>query len=337
MPPTVAEAINHGRRAIRELEPDILARLLREYEQVWRNSERRIMQFEAQIAAAQRAGETVRPSWVRQQVWYRQLQASIDDEFVGFNRQALSTIGAGQSQAVGIAGQSTTMFRQAVGVQTSLGGRVNAGAFERWVSATQPGSPIRGVIERYGPRLERVIAEKISEGIGGGQGVSGIIRNIEQVVGTDAVGGRLQSTIRHEMLRAYRGASKDQYDAMPDDLIESYRWLASLSTRTCAICWALHGTLSPAYRMDQHIACRCVQVPVVSPKYVPPRQPGMTGEERFARLSVSEQRKIMPSNLHFEAYQNGMPLSAIVGTKQSRVWGPSIVIKPAYALPGARP
>lgn len=66
MPPTVAEAINHGRRAITQLEPAILDDLLRSYEQVWWQTERTIMQYEAQIQAAIDAGQTVKPSWVRQ-------------------------------------------------------------------------------------------------------------------------------------------------------------------------------------------------------------------------------------------------------------------------------
>ncbi len=333
MPPTVAEAITHGRRAIRQLEPEILADLLRSYEQVWWQTERTIMQFEGQIQAAIDAGQTVRPSWVRQQTWYRQVQASIDDQFVRFNHTALSTIVRGQSQAVGIAGESTALFRQAVGIETSLAGRVNVGAFERWVSAVQPNSPIRGVIEKYGPRLERIIVDKISEGIGAGQGVGGIVRNIERAAGPDAVGGRLQTVVRTETLRAYRGSSADQYDAMPKDVVVGYRWISARDSRTCILCLSQDGRVTKTYPMTQHVSCRCTVAPVANPILVPQQgRPRETGREWFERQPENVKRQIMPTNVHYQLYQQGRPISDFVGMKHNRIWGDSISLRPASTL-----
>lgn len=333
--PTVSEAINHGRRAIAQLEPSILADLLNSYEQLWWHVERQIRAL-PDAPMERLRGESVTQFLIRRETWYRQLQASIDDQFVRFNHTALNTIVRGQSQAVGISAESTTLFRHAVGIQTPFVGRVNVNAFERWVSAVQPGSPIRGVIERYGPRMQEAIVTHITDGIGSGKGIGMIVKNITDEIGPDAVGGRLQTLARTEVLRAYRGSSRDAYDAMPDGLVIGYRWTASLSLRTCTACIAKHGTITRQYPMSQHVACRCVAIPLVSPEYVPPRELGQTGSEWFAKLPESKQRQILPTRAHFEAFQNGTPLSAMTGVKQSRMWGPSVFVRPASALPGGK-
>src|SRR5690554_6289974 len=147
---TIADAIRHGQREIRRQEGVSFARLLTEYEQVGWYVEGTIRRYESQIAAAVASGETVNPAWLRRQTWYRQLQESIDAELVRFGQQAMGTIHASQVSAVGIAAESATMFAGAVNISPGIVGRVNAPAFERWVSALRPDSPLRRVVDGYG-------------------------------------------------------------------------------------------------------------------------------------------------------------------------------------------
>lgn len=330
--PTISDAIRHGQREIRRQEGVAFARLLTEYEQVWWYVERIIRRYESQIQDAIDAGETVNPAWVRRQQWYQQLQRSVDDQFVRFNRTALGTIASAQTQAVGIAGESARMFAGAVNINPGIVARVNAPAFERWVSALRPGSPLQRVVDGYGDRIRESLVRRMTDGIGSGEGISTILRRVRQDVGPTAIDGRLQTFVRTEGMRAYRGSWKDQLDALPSGVITGYRWTASLSARTCLACISMHGRIFDSYPMSQHPACRCVVTPVVSPRYAPPQRFGPSGEEWLARQDEATQRRILGTADRWELYRQGTPILDFVGVKRSRTWGDSIVIKPASAL-----
>lgn len=329
---TVAEVIREGQRAIRQLEPRLTAELLDAYERVWQSVEREIRYRDALIQQAVDAGEEVSEAWLRRQAWYRQLQDSIDVEVARFQQHAVSGLVGAQSEAVAVSAATGREFVQALNLSSSFAGRVNPGAMERWVSALQPNSPIRGVLAKYGARAEAALVARLTEGIGSGQGIGTMVRNLRRDIGPDVTAGRLQTIARTETMRAFRGSSRDQFTSMPAGVITGYRWTASLSTRTCVACIALHGTISRTYRMDQHVACRCVQTPIVSDQYAPPRVFGPAGEVWFAEQPLDVQQAILPSARHWEMYREGLPLSEIVGYRRSSKWGTSVRVKSAAEL-----
>src|SRR5699024_10449180 len=156
MNPTIGDAIRTGQRGIRALEPAIIEALLTKYERAWWHVERVIRQYEADIAAAIARGDAISEAWTYRQHWYQTLQRTIDAEFARFGHDGLRVLAQGQSEAVGIASGAAGVYRQAV-ISSAFPGRVNAPAFERWVSAMQPGSPLAGVLDRYGARAEAAI------------------------------------------------------------------------------------------------------------------------------------------------------------------------------------
>ncbi len=332
---TVAEAIAEGTRGIRALEPVVVDALLTEYDIAWHAVERNLLRYERQIQAAIDAGVEPRPSWLRQQIWWRQMEASIEAEMARFDVNAARILAHGQREAVGISTRSATLLTDAVGVRGAIVPRVSAGAMERWVSAMRPGSPVRRVIDGYEQRVAASLRLRMSEGIGSGKGITGILRDVRGDVGPDAVRGRVHTFVRTEVQRSFRGTARDLYASMPDGMITGYRWQASLSARTCVVCISLHGTVSQSYRMDQHPSCRCTQIPIVGPRYAPPRQFGETGPEWFARQDEATQRRMFNTQAHYDLYRQGVPLPRMVGIRQSRVWGPSVTLRPASALRGA--
>lgn len=259
------------------------------------------------------------------------MQGSIDDQFVRFNHTALSTIVRGQSQAVGIAGESTALFRQAVGIETSLAGRVNAGAFERWVSAVQPNSPIRGVINKYQERTRDAILRHVTDGIGSGQGVGQMVRNITRDIGPDAQVGNLQTLVRTETLRAYRGSSRDGFEAIGPDVISEWEWMATKSFRTCAACLAMD---TRRFKYDQypdrwHVSCRCVIRPVPHANLVPGALPQReSGEDWLRRQEEKHQRGILATPARYDAFQDGAKLDDFLGIRRNATWGDSVAVKP---------
>ncbi len=325
---TVSQAITQGRRRILAHEVEMTGELLRQYGLAWDSIERDLRILEFRIAAAKAAGENVTPSWLRQQAWWRQTQASIETQMQRFTLDAAGTITRTQIGAVRIAQGVGLDYRAAIDLP--FAGRVNSNAFERWVSAQQPGSPIRGVIDRYGPRTSQVIRDTLTEGLGSGKGSRAIVRSIVQQVGTDAVEGRLTVLSRTELMRSYRGASRDSFEALGPDVIAGWRWTAALSSRSCVACLSRHGR---EYAYDRypdqfHPACRCVISPVAPSSLVPRRQPGRTGEEWLREQPEAVQQRVLRSPERFQAFTDGMSLDTMTTVRRSRMWGSSVAIRP---------
>lgn len=321
-----------GRRRAGQIDAATAVTMLAEYERVMRAVERDLARFAFYIEQAIAANEPVSITWLQRQQWYRQLEASVASEMRAFTARASATLTTAQQTALATAyGTSGSWLATIAG--GTFRGRINAPAFERWVTAAMPGSPVREVIDGYGTRVSDAILRHMSEGMGTGRGSETIIRGIMREAGPDASEARIRTLSRSETMRAYRGGSADSMAPLQDEgIIQGWTWHAELSTRTCAVCAALHGTFSTTYPVGFHPACRCIGRPVVNPALVPGGRRIRTGEEWFARQSAEMQRRILPTEAHYEAYRNGVPLSQMVGVKQSPVWGPMYVMRPASAL-----
>lgn len=131
------------------------------------------------------------------------------------------------------------------------------------------------------------------------------------------VGKHRAATIaRTETLRVYRETTRAIYDENKD-LIKGYIWVARLTTRTCAVCWAMHGSFHPNDEpFGTHPSCRCVMVPFMGGK-----NPVTLGPTVFKNLPEDKQRKILgPKKL--ELYKSGVPIKYAVGYRIDPTWGP---------------
>lgn len=215
--------------------------------------------------------------------------------------------------------QAVDIGRQTVGnmgLEGGVGPALNTAAYERLVAATGYGSPLRAVMESYGPIAEQVIERKLIEGIMQGHGADKIIRGIRREIGATGVPPwRLEALVRTEGMRAFRGSLSESYKALG---VEQVRWLSAHSARTCLACLGRDGDLFPAdYQMDSHVSCRCILSPYTG------RSQRETGEEWLRRQPEAVQRQKLGSA--FDAWQRGdVGLKDFVGQRQSRVWGRSI-------------
>jgi hypothetical protein len=121
---------------------------------------------------------------------------------------------------------------------------------------------------------------------------------------------------RTEALRAYRESSQRFYQEN-SDVVHAWRWVAACNGRTCAVCWAMHGSVHTVdEQFVSHPGCRCTQVPVTD------LSPGLaTGPARFANLDTETQRRILGPK-KFDAYQSGqISLKSLAGMKDNGRWG----------------
>src|SRR5690606_21303609 len=151
-----------GRRAMAASEVTIVRDLLAQYAIAWRHVEGQLRQVEGLIEAAIARGEVVDDAWLRRQVWWDGTLRSIEREMSRYTARMAQTLAQGQVGGVTTASQASSAIAQYIAAEAakrgiSIGGiiqpGVNPGAFERWVIAQRPGSPVRAAIDRYGVRV----------------------------------------------------------------------------------------------------------------------------------------------------------------------------------------
>lgn len=120
---------------------------------------------------------------------------------------------------------------------------------------------------------------------------------------------------RTEVLRSFRAASIATYRAH-DDTVDGWQWLSALDSRTCVVCWSMHGTVHPVTEpFASHPNCRCSPIPVVGPRLLKP------GAEEFAKLPESRQRETLGPRA-YELYRSGQIGIADLVRKGRNEWGP---------------
>lgn len=143
---------------------------------------------------------------------------------------------------------------------------------------------------------------------------------------------RARVLARTEMLDAYRAAAAETRRANAD-LVSGWQWIASLSSRTCPACWAMHGTIHPLTEdgPNDHHAGRCTAVPVLKPMegVDDPAPIGAPDPAvAFGRLTEAEQLRVLGPT-RFEAWQAGdYPISAWVMDRHNPGWRDSIATAP---------
>ena len=338
---TISQALTYGRKALNQMEAPLVRALLDQYGMAWLHIEERLAEVERYIDLAFARGEVVDDTWLHRQRWWQSTLDSIEVEMKRYTAGMAETLANGEWQALQVAQRvsggitdyvATEAAKRGITVTGGIRGQVNAPAFERWMLAQQPDSPIREAIDRYGDRASESIRTRMTEGLAAGEHPRTIADRIKAEVGEDATRGQLQTLTRTETHRAYRGALRDSMEAMGPDVIRGWRWTAAKSRRTCVACLAMDGR---EFEFDQypdrfHVACRCVVSPLAVTSIIPAR-PYETGEAWFARQAPAVQRKMLGKG-HYAAYQKGSTLGDMTTVKADDVWGDSVAIRPAREL-----
>jgi len=205
-------------------------------------------------------------------------------------------------------------------------GQVNTGAVLQMVGQLQQASPLANL-----PRLNREAVEtmgrELVRGLAEGTHSSTVGRRIARA--SDIPRARAATIARTEMHRAYRESNRLAYEANP--LVGSWVWHAGLGVRTCAACWAMHGSVHPLDEaMGSHPNCRCTQLPSVTPPawMNAPDVTYPTGEELFAALPEGQQRAILGAERHARYAAGDLPLASMVRETTTREWGTTRTVSP---------
>lgn len=201
------------------------------------------------------------------------------------------------------------------------------GAIAQMVGTLANGSPLKALLAELGPEAAANVRSNLLSGLAQGLNPRSVARKMK-----DALGGSLTRALtiaRTEMLRAYREANRAVYEAN-SDVLEGWVWVAKIDRRTCAFCWAQHGSFHRLGEpMATHPQCRCAPIPRTKSwadlgfPGIPDQRPLIpAGSEVFARLPVDTQRFIL-GPAKFRAFQDGeLDLEDVVGFRIDPKWGP---------------
>jgi SPP1 gp7 family putative phage head morphogenesis protein len=315
------------RAALLQRDAAAQAEVLRAYEKIWvRLSE----EIERTVEQIQSAGSS--PSLAFEQ---RRLQELQDQLAIEIDRLVSSTASLtikNQSAVVSAARLQAAQLMRAAARDSDLRASFASLAKEELthlIGIAQDGSPMKGVFRQLARsfKLESadVITEELLAGVAQGKNPRAIARSIRQTVDDQQSGQddprlvrRLNTTVRQEVLGAYREATRLSYEEN-QHLLGGWVWTSTRSATTCVICWAMDGKVFPAAeRMVSHVNCRCVMRPLL-----PGESPGVAGTEAFPKLERGVQKDILGESA-FSAYESRMlDLPDFVGIRSDLRWGDS--------------
>lgn len=203
---------------------------------------------------------------------------------------------------------------------------LNVGAIDAAVANLAPRSPLARLFATFGADGAADLQRALIGGLATGHGPAHVAREMRRVLAAQPV--RAVTIARTEIMRAHREAARETFKQEPT--VRAWVWVAGLGSRTCASCWAQHGTIHPLDEvMATHPRCRCVMAPVTVPwselgfPDMAEPDPVPSGPDLFARQPEAVQRMVLgPSK--FAAYQAGdVRLEDFVATRTSLTWGRS--------------
>lgn len=244
----------------------------------------------------------------RNAVLQRQISVALDNVLTGFAPRIEE-----HARAVTLfAGTDFEALLKAQGVVAQAG--INATAIDRIGGAIEPASPITRLLAALSTSGADRARQELFTGVALGENPNLVAKRLRKALETNSF--KAQRIARTEVLRAYRGSMREKF--LASKAVAGWTWISARGTRTCAMCYAMHGTQHESQTaMATHPNCRCSQ----APRTVNSLLNIDSGEEEFSRLSESNQRLVLgPAKL--KAYQDGLiTLPDLVGTAQSADWG----------------
>ena len=324
------ELLRHEREAASEL--------VRYYGNSWRAIKQRLDTLTSEMVQAQALGKTIDPAWLMEQARLTSLKAQVESEMALFATYAEGKITAQQAEAIALAGKHARQLALA-----GLGGDT-AGVMGRWdvlpneavhdlIGFLSNGSPLRDLLNELPQQAGADFADALVRGVIMGMNPRSVAAYARRALGMNLA--RALRIARTEMLRSYREATRRNY-LNNKDVVKGWIWHSACDKRTCAACWAMHGTVHPLdERMAEHINGRCAMIPITKTwkelGYTGVRETQARipeGEEVFRRQPKEVQEQVLGKG-HYQLWkERGISLRDMVGVRHSTEWGDSVYIRP---------
>jgi SPP1 gp7 family putative phage head morphogenesis protein len=306
---------NAFRRAVNAKDQAAIDALLSRYVDVWNALLPQVRDLAQRIEERRKSGLPVSSSWLYREERYKSLLLQLKQEMEQASRfgDEQTRVQVAEAFQQG-AHDAESLLSTATGRSIGTWNRLPTQALNEMIALTQPSSPISALFAAIPKQAQMAVRNIFLAGLAQGLNPKQIARSLRRV--TEYSAYRAATIARTETLRAYRTAAQETYRAN-DDVVLGWVWLASLSTRTCPVCLALHGKRFPLKRdFGTHPNCRCTQIPVTDEAFTLE-----DGESWFSKQADEKQAKILGKG-KYEAYKDGrIRLSDLVGERDDSEWG----------------
>ena len=359
--PSIIDFIEHFQDGLLRDERRNASALVHAYTEAWKRIRKQLDSLKAEMQSLAEPGESVGPDWLLRSDRAKALQAQIEKELLKFTRLAESKTLQEQDKAIDLAlEQSRDLTEIAIGYGLgTFWNRINRNAVEIMIGMNQPGSPLHRLLNDADIAGAAAAQDALVQGVMLGYSPAKIAREIRDALGIAL--NRALTIARTEVLRAYREASYQSYNANAD-IVEGWQWLTAGDELVCLPCRLQNGTKHPiTERMNSHPNCRCTAEPVtiswkelgekygmdfadmdnapvdidalaakwgMSEKQVSRYKINqMGGTEWIRSLPEREQIKLM-GNTRWEAWQSGkVKLEDMLTYRYSSDWGQTLAVK----------
>lgn len=333
MPSELEDAIERHRAALLRRERAAASQMVRVYGESWQRLRREIMRIDAREAFG---GRPLTEQERLLDEHRRLIRPQIEAELRRFASYAADSVRTEQGAAIEAAIANTDeAIRAARPPMQSVFSKLNPRAVESLVGAASDGSPLRRLFEGIQAGIADDMTATLAKGVALGWNPRFTARELRNVYGVGLT--RALVIARTETLRAYNEAAHQNF-LNHSDVLDGWVWVAAQQRRTCASCWAMHGSVHPlSERLDDHPCGRCTKAPLVKGRETPFRR---TGGEIFVTLSRDDQRHILGHGM-YEAWSDGAVTltptgqRSIVGRRHDPEWGSMRYARSLRAILGA--
>jgi len=333
----IFDAIERFRRELLRNERRAASELVRIYGEAWRHIKEELMRLDAEYQAMKERGEKPGPDWIYQYNRARLFRDQVERELLTFARYAEGKVREQQLEAIRAAERHAEELVRRILGKPPAGlvidwNRIDRASVETILGMVQADSPLHKLLMSISASGAQAAEDVLVRGMLLGQNPREVARELRRALGTTL--SRALTIARTGTLRAHREATRASYQANAD-IVKGWIWHSAADDRTCAACWAMHGTHHDNSEiLDDHPNGRCAMVPEtytwaeigerfgIDLSDIPDTNPDIEpGTSLFEKLSEDEQRAIL-GPAKYDAWVNGeFDLADIVGQEHSHVWG----------------
>ncbi len=315
------------RRALLRRESEAASEMVRYYGEIWRALNQKIQA----LIMAYYSDPNPSQNWLFRYDRLAALRAQVEEQIRAFSRYTEERIKAEQLYLIDQAQRHSDRLIR-LGLSGAPDGfrvdfnRLAVDAITDLVGMLQSGSPLRVLLDELPVSAGQAVADGLIRGVALGLNPRAVAREIRQALGGNLV--RALRIARTEQLRAYREATRRSYQAN-ERVIKGWIWVSARNERTCAACWAKHGSKhSLDEAMDEHPNGRCSQIPWLKTweelgfsGIAEGSEPIESGAALFARMPAEKQIKVLGPT-KWAAWKDGrFEFHDLIGRKFHPAWG----------------
>lgn len=182
-----------------------------------------------------------------------------------------------------------------------------------------------GLFDGFGAEAAKGVKDAFVRSVSLGSKVPTLAREVEQAL--DVSRHRSLTILDTELFKAFNAASVAHF-LENAQLADGWLWHCQLSSRSCACCVALHGTIhSLSEQLQDHPNGSCIKIP-----YIVDMPAMQTGLEWFKQQDEETQQTILGTKIAWELYQSGAGLQAFVGRHHDARYGTSVYQRSAREM-----